>query len=109
MTGHDRSQLVERIGVLAVAQNSLLVSRSRIPDAQTQHETVKLRFGQGVSAVVFNWVLGSENNERRKQGGLSLGSCAVNFISQHYVCEHRPWLPLKKTAVLLVDGKPDNV
>ena len=39
---HHRLEVIERIRILAIAQDSLLVGRRRIPDAQSQHEPVEL-------------------------------------------------------------------
>ena len=79
----------------------------QVGDHHVEHEAVKLRFGQWVSAFHFNRVLRREHEERFRQGmahagggdlvllhrfeqrGLRLGRSAVDFVGQNHVGEDR--------------------
>jgi len=64
---HHRHELVERIRVLAIAENSLFVNWRRITDTQSQHETIELRLRQRICAVMLDGILCCQNYERSRQ------------------------------------------
>ena len=52
----------------------------RVADVQLEHETIELCFRQLVRAFLFNWVLGSKDQERIGQGICLLPDCDLPFL-----------------------------
>jgi hypothetical protein len=127
VSAHHRLEIIEWIRVLAIAQDQLFVRWIRITDAQAQHETVQLRLRQRIRAVMFDRVLRGEHDERRGQsmrrafnGDVSFGHRfeqrrlgfrrgAIDLVGEHDVGENRSGFPLENAAVLVVNGKSDDV
>ena len=86
-----------------------------------QQKTVQLRLGQGISAGLFNRVLGRHDQKQPRQGvglpahgdlplghglqqgRLHLGRGAVDLIGQHQIMKQRPLLKLETARLLAVD------
>ncbi len=87
-----------------------------IVHAQHQHETIEFGFGQRISALLLDGVLGGHHHERLghdqraplegdlallhdfQQRGLGLGRRAVDFVGQQQVGEHRALAQLELLA-----------
>ena len=88
-------------------QHGLLVRTARIPHVELHEEPVELRFGKRVRALVFDGVLGGDDQEgvgkpachavdahlrflhRFEQRGLGLRGRAVDLVGHQEVGEHR--------------------
>ena len=112
--------VLRRLRILgAVELDDLAFDRLiRIGDDDMHQETVELRFGQRISALLLDRVLGREHHEQAghlvglagdrdlaflhglQQRGLHLGGRAVDLVGQHEVGEDRTFLKLKLAALL---------
>ena len=102
-------------------QDVLLFLRVRVSDLYVQQEAVKLCFGQRVSALLLDGILGCHNQIQLRQAvgfpadgdlplghgfeqrRLHLGRCPVHFISQDQVVKQRAALELKGSVLRPID------
>ena len=86
-----------------------------------------LGFGEHIGAVLFDWILGSENEKRvRKgvrrpvdrdipllhrlqEGGLNLRRGPVDFVGQQQISEHRSFVDDELARRLMIDRSPHHV
>jgi hypothetical protein len=98
-----------------------------VRDFGFEHETVHLRLGQRVGALLLQRVLGGQHQERLgqrvglvadghltllhgfEQGALHLGRRAVDFVRKHEVGEDRPLADGELLVALRVDQRADEV
>ena len=92
-----------------------------------EHETVHLRLGQRIGALLFERVLGGQHEERLRQrpglvadshlpllhgleqGTLYLGGRTVNLVGKHEIGENGTALDIKLLPLLGVYQRPDDV
>ena len=105
----------------------LLVVLGRVVQGHAHAETVELRLGQRVGAVVLHRVLGGDDEERPRQrvgcavhrdlplvhgleqARLGAGRGAVDLVGEHHVGEDRAGPELELGALLVEDGGADDV
>ena len=125
--GEDRAQFVQMRYACFGAQNLALGLGVGIPHADAHQEAIQLRFGQGVSSVMFDRILGSNYEERLRQfvgvsvnrdlafvhglqqRRLRLRRSAIDFVRQQHVGEYRATLEFKFLLGGGIDGNANNI
>ena len=102
-------------------QDLQFLGMRRVVYPNLQHKSIHLRFGEGVGAFLFDWVLRRQNEERLlkwiscaadgdlsflhcfEERALHFGGCAVNLIGEDDVCENRSLFGVEVAARLFID------
>jgi len=100
---------------------------ARVADFQFQHEAVDLRFGQWISAFLFDRVLSRQDQKRFletkclvadgdllllhrfEQCALDFGRGAVDFVGKNQIGEDRAFTSCKATRLRVVNLRADDI
>ena len=119
----DRLQAIHRTALRRSRQDANLFVVFGIADGEAHQKPVHLRFGQWVSAVRFDVILGGDDKERTRQfvgdavarhlpllhalqkGRLRLGRGAVDLVGEHDIREHGAFPELELAVLLIEDSR----
>lgn len=124
---HHRLDMIERIGGLAIKEHLDLVFFAWVAEADPHDESVKLRFGKGISALVIDGVLGGDHEKRRGEGvrcavdrhlsfvhglkksGLCTRRGAVDLVGKQEVMEDRALVEMKGAVFGIEDRGAEDI
>ncbi len=125
--GHHGLGVIERVGGLAIKEDLDLVFFAWITKADADEKAVKLGFGEGISALVIDRVLGGDHKERRRQrmgcavdGNLSLvhgfkqrrlgaWRSAVDLVGKQKMMKDRALVKMKSAVFGIEDRRAKDI